>query len=249
MLDELSSVLFSLFLHISGDVCFFNNLSDVVLVDKGSHLEKVDDAAELFFCADGELDRNCVCLKAIADHSDNSVKVRAHDVHLVDIAHTRNTVLVSLTPNGFRLRLNAALCTKNCYRTVKYTKRTFNFNCEVNVAGGVDDVDSVVVPITGCSSRGDCDTSFLFLFHPVHGCAAVVSLTHFVSLTGVVQNSLGCCCLTSIDMRHDTDVSGSFKRIFSSHLELYSLIIYKTAPRRKKRRNANFQFRQPFCPN
>ena len=41
--------------------------------------------------------------------SDNTVEIGAHDVHLVDIRHTRNMVFVRLTPHGLGLGLNAAL--------------------------------------------------------------------------------------------------------------------------------------------
>ena len=43
-------------------------------------------------------------------------------------------------------------------------------------------------------------------------------LTDFVSLTGIVENTLSGCGLTGIDVRHDTDVSGEFK--ISSHCTL-----------------------------
>ena len=46
-------------------------------------------------------------------HFENIEEVRTHDVHLVDVNHTRHVVLVGLTPDGLRLGLNAALCTKH----------------------------------------------------------------------------------------------------------------------------------------
>ena len=78
----------------------------------------------------------------------NIVEISAHDVHLVDISHSGNMVVVSLTPNSFGLRLNTALCTENSNRTVQNSQRTLNFNSKVNVSGGIDNVDTMAFPDT-----------------------------------------------------------------------------------------------------
>ena len=103
-------------------------------------------------------------------HINNMEEVCSHDVHFVDICHTGDLVLISLTPHGFGLRFNTALCAKNRYRTVKHSQGAFDFNGKVNVTGGIDDSDAVILPIAGGSSGGDCYTSFLLLCHPVHLC-------------------------------------------------------------------------------
>lgn len=54
---------------------------------------------------------------------------------------------------------------------------------------GVNDIHSVVIPDASSSSRGDGDSSFLFLLHPVHGCCTLVHLPNLVALTGVVKNT------------------------------------------------------------
>jgi hypothetical protein len=120
-------------------------------------------------------------------------------------------IVVSLSPNGFRLWLNATLCTQNSYASVKHSQRALDLNGKVNVTRGVDDVDTVIAPKTGGSSRGDGDTTLLLLLHPVHGCGTLMGLTYFVVNTGVEQNTLGSSGLTGIDVSHDTNVSGFFK--------------------------------------
>ena len=144
-------------------------------------------------------------------HIHNAIEVRAVDIHLVDIAHTRNLVHISLSPNGFRLGLNAALCTEDSNGAVENAQRALNLYGKVNVAGGVDNVDTSVVPEASGSSGGNSDTSFLLLLHPVHGSAAIVSFAHLVRLTRVVQDTLSGRGLTGVDMSHDTDVSGTLK--------------------------------------
>src|SRR6202034_138077 len=78
---------------------------------------------------------------------------------------------------------------------------------EVDVPGGVDDVDLVVVPETGGGRGGDGDSALLLLLHPVHGGGAVVHLTDLVADTGVVEDALGRRRLAGVDVRHDSDVA------------------------------------------
>ena len=54
--------------------------------------------------------------------ANNIEEVGTRAVHLVDISNTWNVVLVSLTPNGFRLRFNAtngAICSNG---TIEHTE-------------------------------------------------------------------------------------------------------------------------------
>ena len=69
-----------------------------------------------------------------------------------------------------------------------------NFDCKVNVSWSVYDINLdfsafSIFPETSCSSRSNCNTSFLLLFHPVHCSSAIVNLTNFVRNTCVIQNS------------------------------------------------------------
>ena len=146
------------------------------------------------------------------------VEVCTHDVHFVNVNHSRNAVVIGLTPYSLGLRLNAALCAENRNRTVKNSQGTLNLNGEVNVSGGVDDVDSVLLvlvltafPESGGRSRGDGDTALFFLRHPVHCGSAVVGLANLMVYAGVVQDTLSCGSFTGVDVSHDADVSCLFK--------------------------------------
>ena len=150
------------------------------------------------------------------------IKVRAHDVHFVDIDHSGNAILISLTPNGFRLRFNTALCAENGHRTVQYAQRTLNFNREVHVSGRVDNIDTMVFPETSRCGGGNGDTSLLLLFHPVHSWRTVMRFAHFTVDTGIEQNTLGGSGFTRVNMCHNTNISCHFKRNFSWHRNLHS---------------------------
>ena len=66
-------------------------------------------------------------------------------------------------------------------------------------------------PVTCGSSGSNCDTSLLLLLHPVHGSSTFMSITDFVVDTGIIKDTFCKCCLTCIDMSHDTNVSGSLQ--------------------------------------
>ena len=69
-------------------------------------------------------------------HHLNAVQeISARRIHLIDESDTGNMVVFSLTPYRFRLRFYAAFSRKYGNRAVQNAKRTFNFNCKVNVPG------------------------------------------------------------------------------------------------------------------
>ena len=80
------------------------------------------------------------------------------------------------------------------------------------MAGGIDDIDCIfpVLPFPRSlgSSRGDGDTTFLLLGHPVHGRSTVVNLTDFVGHAGIIQNTLGGRGLAGVNMGRDSNIAG-----------------------------------------
>ena len=168
---------------------------------------EVNDALEVIFSTDWNLERDRLSTETIGDHAYCTPVVGTDTVHFVDEADTRNAVAVSLTPYGFRLRLNACNSVKHANSTIKYTQGTFYFHSEVNVTRSIDDVYAVVIPETGGCSRGNGDTTLFFLFHPVHGGLTFVCFTNFVRHTGVIENTFSSGSLTRINVGHDTNVS------------------------------------------
>src|SRR5690606_6937252 len=145
------------------------------------------------------------------DHLDGAVEVRAGPVHLVDEADPRDLVLVGLAPDGLGLRLHAGDGVEDDHATVEHAHRALHLNGEVDVARGVDDVDTVLAPETGRRSRGDRDTTLTLLRHPVHGGCTFVGFTGLVDTSGVEQDALGRRRLTGVDVRDDPDVPGVFQ--------------------------------------
>ena len=89
---------------------------------------------------------------------------------------------------------------------------------KVNMSGCIDNVDTILLPVAGCSGGGDCDTSLLLLLHPVHRSSTVVNFAELMCLARIEKYSFRSGGLTRIDMSHYTNISGTLKWIFSRHI-------------------------------
>src|SRR3546814_16515942 len=85
----------------SSDVCS-SDLEAFVLPDDRTLVDEVDEALEVAFGADGQIEDGRGRTEAIDDRLDAIIEIGAGAVELVDEAHPRNIVLVRLTQHGFR---------------------------------------------------------------------------------------------------------------------------------------------------
>ena len=144
------------------------------------------------------------------------VEVGADAVHLVDERDARDVVLVGLAPDRLGLRLDAADRAEHGDRAVEDAQRALDLDGEVDVAGGVDDVDAVVAPEAGGGGGGDGDAALPLLLHPVHRGGAVVDLAHAVDPARVEEDALGQGGLAGVDVGHDPDIPVSVERSLPS---------------------------------
>ncbi len=163
------------------------------------------------FGADRQLDRDGVRAQAVDHRLHAALEVGADAVHLVDVGDPGDVVLVGLAPDRLGLRLDAGDGVEQRDRAVEDAQRTLHLDGEVDVAGRVDDVDPVAVPLAGGGRGGDRDPSLLLLLHPVHHGRALVNLPHLVGPTCVIEDALGRRRLTGVDVGHDPDVASVLK--------------------------------------
>ena len=208
-LEQLGAVLVSLLLQVGRDVDGLVGLAQLRLAAPhlGLHLDQVDDALEVTFGTDRQLNRDYVGAEALLHGLDREVEVRADLVHLVHKADARHVVLVGLAPDLLGLRLDALLAVENGNGPVEHPQAALHLDGEIDVPGSVDDVDLVAVPEACGRSRGDGDTPLLLLLHPVHRGGTVVHLTDLVADAGVVEDALGSRGLAGIDVCHDADIA------------------------------------------
>ena len=217
--DQFITIFLGLLFVFVGDIGEFLFLAQGIIIGDGLHADQVDHAFEVVFGTHRDLQGNGIGVQAVLHHVHDTEEVGADDIHLIYISHTGNIVFVSLAPYGFRLGFNAALCGEDGDGAVQHAQGTLYFDREVNVARGVDDVDTMgfilllgAIPQAGGGSRSDGDTAFLFLNHPVHGGSTVMNFANLMGLAGVEQDTFRRGGLTGIDVCHDADVSRSLKR-------------------------------------
>ena len=180
----------------------------------GLHLDQIDHALEAVFSADRQLHRHGGGAELGLQLANDLGEVGTGAVHLVDEGNARHLVPVGLAPHGFRLRLHATDGAQHEHRTVEHAQRALYFDGEVDVSGGVDDVEAMLrqglvhaLPERGGGSGLDRDATLLLLLHPVHGGSAVVHFTDLVALAGVEQDALGRGGLAGIDVGHDAEIA------------------------------------------
>jgi len=175
------------------------------------HLDKVYQTFERFFSTDRHNDRTRISAQNVLHLANNFEEVGTRTVHFINVCDTRHVIFISLTPNGFGLRFNATYCTVSSNGAVKNTQRTLYLSGKVNVSRGINQVDFIsitgIFPTSGSSGGSDSDTTFLLLLHPVHCSGTIVYLTDFVGQTRIKQNTFRGCCLSGIDVGHDTDIT------------------------------------------
>jgi hypothetical protein len=85
----------------------------------------------------------------------------------------------------------------------------------------------VIIPKTGSGSRGYGNTTLLLLLHPIHGGSAIMHLTNFMGTTSVIEDTLGSCGLSSIDVSHDANITVSFQGSFHRHVVKLTILRIK----------------------
>ncbi len=189
----------------------------LVFPDDRLHAQQIDDALEIRLRTDRQLDAYRAAADLGLDLVDAAKEVGADLVHLVDEHDARNVVFVGLTPNGLGLRLYALVAVEHAYGAVEHAERALDFDGEVDVAGGVDDVEALVLPEGGRRGGRDGDAALLLLLHPIHGRSAVVHFADLMRFAGIIQDTLGRRRLAGVDMRHDAEVAVVLDRMTAWH--------------------------------
>ena len=138
---------------------------------------------------------------------DDAVEIRTDPVELVDVNDAGDFRVVGVAPVGFRLRLNAAGTAEHADAAVENLERTVNFDGEVHVARGVDDVELVILPEAGGGGGLDGDAALGFLFHEVHRRCAIVNFPDLVDLAGELENTFGGGRFARINVGENADVA------------------------------------------
>src|SRR5690606_34644010 len=193
---QVLTVLVGQLYHIFRDLFLAEGHAQIVIVPvDGLHAQQIDLTDEVLFGADRQLQRHRSVTQALLDLLDHAQEVGTLTVQLVHVDDTRYAVLVGLTPYGLGLGLYTRSATEHHHGAVQHAQGALYFNGEVNVTGGVDNVDAVflvlllgTLPEGGNGSGGNGDTALLLLSHPVSGTGTVMGLAHLVVHASVIQD-------------------------------------------------------------
>ncbi len=206
-LDQLGMERFRLLLQVGRNrLDLILRAHGLVIPDDRPHLDQIDDAFELVFLSDGNLDRDGLGVEALAESIDGMLEIGTHLVNFINKANTRDAVFIGLPPDLFRLRLDAVNRVKHRHRAVEHAQRSLHLSRKVHVAGCIDNIDADVAPGAGRRSRRNRNAALLLLLHPVHGRSAFVDLADAVRLSRIKQDALRRRGLPGIDVGHDADV-------------------------------------------
>ena len=175
---------------------------------KRLHADQVDHSLESRFEPDGNLHQHGVVAQLVLHLVDDLVGIGAHPVAFVDEGDARHLVPLHLPVHGQGLRLHAADGAEHEDGAVEHAQRPLDLDREIDVAGRVDDVDGVLLPVDVGGGGGDRDAALAFEVHGIHGRPGflVVHLVDGVDFLGVIEDALGQGRLARIDVRADADV-------------------------------------------
>ena len=148
-------------------------------------------------------------------------KISTNSIHFIHKTDSWNIKFISLLPYSFSLRLNTVNSTNDSNCSVQNAQRTFNFCCKINVTWSVNNIYLIVFPVSSCGCRTDCNSSFLFLRHPVHCSLTVINFTDFMNFSCIIKNSFCCCSFSGINMCHNSNISHFFQRHIKTSITNY----------------------------
>ena len=107
------------------------------------------------------------------------------------------------------MRLHTADGAQNQDAAVQNAQRAFDLDGEIDVAGGIDDIDFMILPFAVGGCRGDRNAAFFLQFHGVHRRPDAVfafDVVDRVDTLGIKQDPFGKCGFAGINMGTDADI-------------------------------------------
>lgn len=147
------------------------------------------------------LDSSSIQTELFLQLLDDTIRIGALAVELVDETDTRNSVTLHLAVNGNGLTLNALTnrlqgeghttdTTEDEDGAIEDTEGSFDFDGEIDVSWSIDDVDVVVLPSTVGSSRLDGDALLSLEIHGVHLGADTILATNLEEEKKIVGQTI-----------------------------------------------------------
>jgi len=76
----------------------------------------------------------------------------------------------------------------------------------------------MIAPVARGSSSGDCNSTLLLLYHPIHRSSPIMDFSDPMDPTGIEEDTLGGSGFSCVNVCHYPDIPDLFKRKSFSHL-------------------------------
>lgn len=196
--------------RLFAQVVGYRNLLGPVLAlgpDQRPHAQEIHHSDEPALSPDRQLDHQRGPVQPLADRLDRRVEVGARAVELVDEGDARHAVPIGPPPYRLALRFDPGDTVEDRDRTVEHPQRALHLVGEVDVAGGVDEVDPVTVPGAAHGRGEDGDPTVALLGVEVGDGRPLVHLAPLVGGAGDVEDPFGDGGLAGVDMGEDAQVA------------------------------------------
>ncbi len=144
------------------------------------------------------------------DHGDGVEKIGTDPIHFIDQCNPGYIVFVGLAPYGFRLGLYTCHTAEYPYSTIQNPQCPFNFNGEIHMSGGINNVNPGTLPLAGGHCRSDGDSPILLILHPVHDSLSIMHFSDLVGFSGIIENPFSDRGLARINVGHNPYISYVF---------------------------------------
>src|SRR5437667_956989 len=167
------------------------------------------------------------------------MRTRVFSVDLVDDNNRLQFVLQRLAQNKTRLRLWPIVRIDNKQHAIHHFHDSLDFAPKIRVAGGINDVDPIAVPLESCVLRANRDPFFALEIHRIHH--ALFNLLIGAKRARLAQQLIDQRCLAVIDVRYDGDITN-----FIHSIEGDSLPSGRVANLTKEASRVNPMLARPF---
>ena len=178
--------------HVGGDGAFLAFAVSTHLVGVGLHADEIDDAAETFLAADGELQRSDSAAEGVGERFEYAVSVGAVAVHAVDDDHARQVDVGAVIPNPLGHDLDASDAVHYNERGVDHGQDHLGLVDEHIEAGGIEQIDLDLgvglAPLDESQAGGNGHLAGDFFFVVVGGGGAVVDAAEARCGSGGVEH-------------------------------------------------------------
>lgn len=159
-------------------------------------------------------DRNLNCwtnkAKFLSDCANSVPRIGAHSVKFINKNYSWDLISHHLFVNCDCLWLNASYTAYKKNGSVQDSEGSLDFDCKINVAWCIDEIDMIIFPHEMCSSWLNGNTFLLFEFHKIHSSTNRVRTFDFmdgINFSSIKKDSLRECGFSRVNMCWDSNIS------------------------------------------